>query len=240
MSRPVRVLNYYGSKVASAHRYPAPLYPTIIEPFAGGAGYSLRHRTRNVLLGDINPDVVAAWQWLIRATREEVFDLPTIEPGDFIPWRLPHGARCLIGFSNMLIGARPQERLVPCARRVPSSFWGSEKRENLAYLATEIKHWSTPILMSYEEWPDTEATWFIDPPYQGQVGDPYRHRPIDYSRLAEWCRSRRGQVIVCERPGATWLPFEETHAVRAAPRAGTKGRPKSREAMWLNNAETHP
>lgn len=32
--RPVRALNYYGSKVQSAHKYPAPNHPLIVEPFA--------------------------------------------------------------------------------------------------------------------------------------------------------------------------------------------------------------
>ena len=37
------VLNYFGSKVSTAHKYPAPKHDLIIEPFAGGAGYSLCH-----------------------------------------------------------------------------------------------------------------------------------------------------------------------------------------------------
>lgn len=30
---------------------------------------------------------------------------------------------------------------------------------------------------------------------------------MDFDALATWCRSRTGQVIVCEQQGATWLPF---------------------------------
>ena len=32
---------YFGSKYRAAPHYPKPLYPHIIEPFAGAAGYSL-------------------------------------------------------------------------------------------------------------------------------------------------------------------------------------------------------
>lgn len=33
---------YYGGKYRAAPRYPVPLHRTIVEPFAGAAGYSLR------------------------------------------------------------------------------------------------------------------------------------------------------------------------------------------------------
>jgi len=65
------------------------------------------------------------------------------------------------------------------------------------------------------------ATWFIDPPYQivvknGSVfqnGDGYsktcNSANIDFKQLGEYCLSRDGQVIVCEKEGANWLPFQE-------------------------------
>jgi site-specific DNA-adenine methylase len=232
MPRPVRVLNYYGSKVNSAHRYPEPQHELIVEPFAGGAGYSLRHRTKKVVLFDYSADVVSAWQWLIKAPQEHILELPLLQPGEEVPAHLPHGARCLIGFATMLIGARPQMQMVPCSARVPSSFWGANRRAALAELAPQIKHWQAHLghYSTIPEYP--VATWFIDPPYQGPAGNHYRYG-VDYTHLAEWCRSRPGQVIVCEAPGADWLPFTETHLVRAAPRAGTAGRPQAREAMWI-------
>jgi hypothetical protein len=61
---------------------------------------------------------------------------------------------------------------------------------------------------SYEDAPDVEATWFIDPPYQHANRRGYLCKGIDYARLSDWCRSRRGQVIVCEQEGADWLPFK--------------------------------
>jgi hypothetical protein len=35
----------------------------------------------------------------------------------------------------------------------------------------------------------------------------YPYNRLNYSELAAWCRSRPGQVIVCEEEGADWLPF---------------------------------
>lgn len=37
---------YFGGKYRIAPRYPKPQYNTIIEPFAGSAGYSLRYPER--------------------------------------------------------------------------------------------------------------------------------------------------------------------------------------------------
>jgi hypothetical protein len=32
--------------------------------------------------------------------------------------------------------------------------------------------------------------------------------PINYNDLAIWCKSRNGQVIVCENGDANWLDFK--------------------------------
>jgi 16S rRNA G966 N2-methylase RsmD len=72
------------------------------------------------------------------------------------------------------------------------------------------------------------ATWFIDPPYEG-AGKHYIHnsKDINYSHLADWCKSRAGQVIVCEDQKATWLEFK--------PMISQHGREKwSYEAIWSN------
>ena len=83
-------------------------------------------------------------------------------------------------------------------------------------------------LGDYRSAPDLEATWFVDPPYQPtrgmKTGQGLGYAPgctsreLDYGELAEWCRSRRGQVIVCEQEGADWLPFRPcgTSATRGA------------------------
>jgi len=42
---------YYGGKFRAAPRYPTPTHKTIVEPFAGAAGYSLRVDDLRVHLG---------------------------------------------------------------------------------------------------------------------------------------------------------------------------------------------
>ena len=73
-----------------------------------------------------------------------------------------------------------------------------------------------------------KATWFVDPPYQ-EAGKHYRHgsSSINYERLAEWCVSRLGQVIVCEAYGADWLPFGLIADVKTT----RKGK-RSTEVVW--------
>jgi hypothetical protein len=75
----------------------------------------------------------------------------------------------------------------------------------------------------YSNAPDIEATWFIDPPYHVDgrpqsrgmgYAEGCNSHSLDYAALAEWCRDRRGQKIVCEQEGATWLPFQHLRHAR--------------------------
>ena len=57
---------YYGGKKGSAHRYPSPAFPTIIEPFAGSAGYALawaKPSTRVILI-EKDAGIVELWRRL--------------------------------------------------------------------------------------------------------------------------------------------------------------------------------
>ena len=105
-------------------------------------------------------------------------------------------------------------------------------RERIASQLGTIRHW-TLIEGDYTEAPDIAATWFIEPPYE-VAGRHYRHRPTDYGELAAWCRSRRGQTIVCENVGAEWLPFEPWRDCKA--NESKTGGKVSREAIWLGDA----
>ena len=90
-----------------------------------------------------------------------------------------------------------------------------------------IKHWEIR-LGCYEDLQNEDATWFIDPPYQFG-GHEYKHsnKKIDFAKLAEWCKGRNGQVIVCENTKADWLPFKPMIEMQ-----GTMF--KTTEAIWSN------
>ena len=59
----------------------------------------------------------------------------------------------------------------------------------------------------------------------------YTHNEIDYVALAQWCRTRKGFVQVCENVGATWLPFKP-FAVMGRGKKGKKRPTRSQEAIY--------
>jgi hypothetical protein len=142
--------SYYGSKWRTVPRYPAPLCREIVEPFAGSAGYSVRHAARAVTLVDSYPPVAGTWRYLIAATPEEIRRLPLIEPGQPVgDLAVCEEARWLIGWWLNKGAEMPRQTLSAWAshvdqRRTASAatqFWGPEIRERVARQVGSIKHW---------------------------------------------------------------------------------------------------
>lgn len=229
---------YYGGKFRSAPRYPTPAFSTVIEPFAGSAGYSLRYPDRDVLLLDKNPIVANLWRYLISVSESEIRSLPT-QVAHVDDVRGPIEARHLIGFWLNKGSTGPRKTPSTWARggTRPHSYWGETIRERVASQLQYIRHWRCSD-GCYTSAPDIRATWFIDPPYQsGGALYPVGSTSIDFERLGEWCRSRPGQAIVCESEGAHWLPFRSLHAARATPGSQKKSL-ICREVVWYGDAET--
>jgi hypothetical protein len=198
--------NYFGSKWRLCGKYPEPAYGTIIEPFAGAACYSLHYWAKQIILYEIDPVIAGLWNYLIRVKEDEIRTLP-IHITDLREMGLIQEQRWLIGFWVNRGTASPCNR--PSSRmkgmRRPKSHWGPQIRALIASQIRNIRHWKI-YNTSYENAPDVEATWFVDPPYV-KAGKHYKFHYIDYPALGRWCRNRRGQVIACEGPGANWLPF---------------------------------
>jgi hypothetical protein len=222
---------YYGGKWRAAPRYPAPLHNTIIEPFAGAAGYSMRYSDRQVILVEKYPVIAAIWRWLIKVTPFDVLAIPECDDVDALPSWVPQEARWLVGFTMNSATATPRVTLSAGCRSLNRSGrsygWTAAHRERVARQVPLIRHWRV-IEGDYTRAPDIAATWFIDSPYAGRPGSHYVHGSsrIDYRALGRWCRNRGGQVMVCEAAGADWLPFAPfgvTHGVGAA---------QSHEALW--------
>jgi len=225
---------YYGGKWRAAPRYPAPFHNLICEPFAGSAGYSLRHYERNVVLCEKDERLVALWRYLFRATASEIRALPDVpNDGTVEDLTIPEEAKSLIGFWLNKGVAAPCQRPSAWMRSGirPKSFWGPEVRNILAAQAGKIAHWKI-IEGDYSMLSMNTATWFVDPPYVG-AGKYYRHnsKAIDYAVLAKWCRSLYGQAIVCENAGADWLPFVPFMSAKATHGKQRTGR--SQEVVYL-------
>lgn len=213
--------SYYGGKWRDTPRhYPAPQHDTIVEPFAGSAGYSVRYHGRKVILCEIDPIVAGVWAYLLRVKAAEIRALPDVPMGGTVDdIDAPQEARWLIGFWLNRAPSGPRKSPSAWMRGGirPGSFWGPRVRETIAAQVGRIRHWRI-IHGSYEAaaLPHV-ATWFVDPPYQ-VAGSHYRYgsKQIDYSALGAWCRARDGQVIVCEGGGADWLPFRTLGDVKTA------------------------
>jgi hypothetical protein len=99
--------------------------------------------------------------------------------------------------------------------------------ENIANSLYKIRHWKI-VCGDYRDISNESATWFIDPPYQ-YGGEHYKMpgTDLDFQELANWCKSRDGQIIVCENTKAGWLPFYAMHEMTGTIHTTT-------EAIWSN------
>jgi hypothetical protein len=226
--------SFFGSKWRVALHYPQPIYPTIVDPFAGSTGYSLRHSEYQVRLHDADPVICGVWDYLIHVSPEEIRSLPLafdhVDDLDVCP-----EARWLIGFWLNKGCTAPSKSASKWMRdyqvRQPGVYWGERIRERIASQVGAIRHW-TITQATFNDIPDQEATWFVDPPYL-VAGRAYKYHDIDYLALGEWCRSRSGQVIVCENAGAEWLPFQSFRTIKGL--EGPRGGKKSVEVVWTND-----
>jgi hypothetical protein len=227
---------YFGGKWRVSPRYPRPQHAAIIEPFAGSAGYSLRYPHHQVGLYDIDPVICGVWDYLIHVSPQEVMSLPLVfDHVDEID--AAQEAKWLIGFWCNKGCSRPSKSPSKWMRdyesRQPGTYWGEKIRARIASQLGHIRHW-TICQSSYADMPDQEAVWFIDPPYE-VAGKAYKFHEIDYPALGEWCRSRSGQVIVCENEGADWLPFVPFRTIKAL--EGKRGGKRSKEALWTRTVD---
>ena len=229
---------FYGGKWRDTPKhYPTPVHDTIVEPFAGSAGYSLRYYDRRVVLCEIDPVIAGTWTFLTRASAAEIRAIPDLDHDQTVDdLEVCEEARWLVGFWLNRGASAPRKSPSRWMRDGirPGSFWGERVRETIASQVDLIRHWEVHNV-SYEECPVSGmATWFVDPPYQS-AGRHYRHGSdcIDFEALGAWCQSRAGQVIVCENEGADWLDFEPLADVKTTRRAS-----RSREVIWTS-AKTH-
>jgi hypothetical protein len=196
--------SYYGSKNKIAKFYPPPIFDTIIEPFAGAAYYSLRYFERAVVLIDKNPDIILMWRYLQNCSLKDLDALPLLNAGEKITEK---DFDCYAQYRLMRF------LIVQAAfgGNNTVSKWGAMRLQaNINRLKKhhfKIKHWKF-IEGDYSLASDVKATWFIDPPYtNGGHKYPMSNRKINFEDLSNWCRSRKGQQIVCENNKATWLNF---------------------------------
>lgn len=216
------MFSYYGSKSKVVDLYPSPKFGKIIEPFAGSARYSLKYFDRDVLLVDKYQVIVDVWHYLQQASPADILKLPKLGKNERIPESLSEIEKKFMGFLVVGGAASPQSKV--------TSFNGVNVSNDLRRISKElhkIRHWQI-VCADYKTIENTEATWFIDPPYQFG-GEHYQmnNTQINFYELGEWCKSRNGQAIVCENTKATWLPFYPMRELNGQMY-------KTVEAIWSN------
>jgi hypothetical protein len=208
---------YYGSKWRDARRYPPPFNGTVIEPFAGSAGYSIWHAPERVTLFEVDPYVVGVWQFLIGVSARELLTLPDLEPGQSTDdLHLPQEARWFIGFWLNRGSAQPKKTQTAYSARTDRQqlTWSQRARDRIASEVEGVRHW-TVKQANYDEVPRIDATYFVDPPYIDK-GRHYRFSAVNHEAVGAWCLELPGSVIVCEQVGATWLPFQPLASIKSS------------------------
>ena len=218
---------YYGRKEKVFKYYPKPKYNTIIEPFAGSAVYSLKNFEKNIIILDKDERIINIWKYLKEVSSGDILSLPLLTIGQSLNDtqfdNLSFVQKDLISFFTNPSSAQP--------KRSVGKFhiWHEKNRKRLSEDVNKIRHWEI-LLGDYRDIPNQEATWFIDPPYQGNGGKYYKHgnKGIDYNELSLWVQDRKGQVIVCENSEANWLPFRPLKRLQGQ-------RHKTNEVIWEND-----
>ena len=233
-----KLFSYYGSKWKGANRYGPPRRDLLIEPFAGSACYATYYEHPNVKLYDLNEDVCAAWDWLIKCSDDDVRNVPN-EFKTTEEWlALPDGPKQVvfwnIAYADKIIGKTLRTWYLRFVNgkpvdSMPAIYWNERVKQDIINAKRIINNW-TIERKSYADIDTPEAHYFVDPPYQGKPGRAYKHNEIDFAHLAEWCRSLPGAVDVCENKGADWLPFRPLYSMSA-----TNGYKQSVEVVWRND-----
>lgn len=203
------MFSYYGTKKKIAEKYPAPSYDTIIEPFCGAAMYSLygNNWEKNVILYDKYEKIFIVWDYLInKASINDINSLPELKEGlNLDSINISIEEKSLLGFYANPASAVPKKTVTKRGENA----WQRHKKHIIDNLH-KVKHWHI-YNDSYINIENTEATWFIDSPYE--FGGQYYHstasnKLLDYKKLGEWCLERKGEIIVCENDKAKWLDFK--------------------------------
>ena len=191
------MFKWFGSKWQASAYHDAPMFDTVLEPFAGGAGYALRHSHLQVVLAEKNSMVRALWTWLIGVHEDEVLSIPVgmDEGADIREMGLSEGQALLVKHWQRTNNVGDCWTISPWGNK-PGQ-WTETSRQRVADQVKHIRHWK--VVEDGEELMGSgvRGTWFVDPIYQFNYDYRMKERH-DYSKLAGLVKGLKGQVIVCE------------------------------------------
>lgn len=236
------VFSYYGGKSKIVDLYPQPRFDLIIEPLAGAGAYAFKHAKRGsgrtAWLNDLDDRTASIWEFLLSPDAADWIERywpAHVTVGsrgtDYLPTESPVGLFELFRAeaNQGTQGARGVHEQVT---GMGAECWPRTRRKFLEIIP-QISHWRF-TRRDFSSVLGSNATWFIDPPYSNPAGSRYRTgEGLDYTTLANWCKERDGQVIVCENLGADWLPFRQLEHRRVSIRSRYQ-KADAKEVMWTN------
>ena len=155
--------------------------------------------------------------FLIGASYDDIMDIDLDVQYVFDSCLYPQGAKDLVAFWGYKGAVNPCYKIGKWQKKYSKDnacrVWSESTRKRVATQVPLIKNWEIYNL-SYEDLPDVKATWFIDPPYQYNK-KKYTFNDIDYHKLANWTKERKGLAIACDKQGADWLDFKVLKEHRA-------------------------
>lgn len=189
------LFKWFGSKWSAARLYPQPKYGTIIEPYAGSAGYCLNYADKNCIIYDSNDQLQELWLWLINdSTQQKILDIPINLPVgiDIRTTGLDRGQQLLLKHWQRTNNVGDCWTISKWGH-LPGQ-WTANCRARVAEESQAIRHWEFRSKL----WNIDNATYFIDPPYLYNYR--YRVKGFDYERMTDAICSlpANTQAIVCE------------------------------------------
>lgn len=226
-----KIMDYYGSKYAIAHLYGDAEECSIVEPFAGGAGFSLLHYHKNVFLYDLDERVVRVWDYVINASYKELASLPLIQIDQSIDdLECCEEAKLLI--SCWLQYGKPfrkklSKRNAERSQRDSLRSWSSSRREYIARTSKFIKHWEVhhSSFRDIDIEKHSSSLWFIDPPYFNSAGKEYKFgsHKLSCSDLLQWVNRLEDRFIVCENTNSeAWMNFKNLTVLHGMSKSNTE------------------
>ncbi len=239
------LFKWFGSKWQAAPKYPEPKFDRIVEPYAGGAGYSLRYPEHDVLICENDPHLSKLWPWLIgEATESMIRNIPIGIPegADIRSLGLSEGQALLLKSWQRTNNVGDCWTISPWGNK-PGQ-WTANTRSRVAEGVNAIKHWQFEtdgmrVMRNAIELGHVSSTWFIDPMYRYN----YQYRQTqghDYAELGTIAQLLPGRVIVCEavcpktEAVPDWLPFVHFGESVTSRRKATQNH-HSKELIWTND-----
>jgi hypothetical protein len=188
------LFKWFGSKWLASKHYPAPQHDVIFEPYAGSAGYSLRHHEKQVTIWDENSNLTALWWWLIKyAKSADVLEIPVGVPEgtDIASLGLSTGQSLLLKHWQRTNNVGTCSTISPWGNK-PGQ-WTENTRSRVAEELHGVKHWEVRRIA-----PDRPGTYFVDPPYLYNYR--YGFKEFDHAALVQRISEipSPSQIIVCE------------------------------------------